>query len=172
MSGTTPSSLKKLAAVRRGLKKIPNPILTLPLVLARSPSWGSATLRRSKYPAGQQPFEFAAQTRGAPPKNSSSSSECTTACSTRSEPWLPSASLSRAVRKWSRCTMARRSETSLLALALGRFGAAPSQDDPFVVVLTSDKAELEQVSEVCVCICLRTGARLCWLTPAGGVVPT
>ena len=60
----------------------------------------------------------------------------------------------------------------LLALALGRFGAAPSQDDPFVVVLTSDKAELEQVSEVCVCICLRTGARLCWLTPAGGVVPT
>ena len=32
----------------------------------------------------------------------------------------------------------------LLALALGRFGAAPSQDDPFVVVLTSDKAELEQ----------------------------
>jgi len=100
--------------------------------------------------------------------------ECTTACSTRSEPWLPSAGVtfSRAVRKWSRCTMARRSETSLLALALGRFGAAPSQDDPFVVVLTSDKAELEQVSEVCVCICLRTGARLCWLTPAGGVVPT
>ena len=32
----------------------------------------------------------------------------------------------------------------LLALALSRFGAAPSQDDPFVVVLTSDKAELEQ----------------------------
>jgi hypothetical protein len=51
--------------------------------------------------------------------------------------------------------MARRSETSLLALALGRFGAAPSQDGPFVVVLTSDKAELEQVSEVCVCICVQ-----------------
>ena len=32
----------------------------------------------------------------------------------------------------------------LLALALSRFGAAPSQDDPFVVVLTSDKAELKQ----------------------------
>ena len=43
----------------------------------------------------------------------------------------------------------------LLALALGRFGAAPSQDDPFVVVLTSDKAELEQVSEVCVCVCVQ-----------------
>ena len=33
--------------------------------------------------------------------------------------------------------------SDLLALALGRFGAAPSQEDPFVVVLTSDKAELE-----------------------------
>ena len=32
----------------------------------------------------------------------------------------------------------------LLGLALGRFGAAPSQEDPFVVVLSSDNAMLQQ----------------------------